>query len=162
MLHPSDRGFCAPLSPPSGPTHSGARPRVPSVSVPREKASRVHCDATARGSAVLLHADDQESLERSRYTLPEEDATPTQHLEPGRSGPPHHPHVHCFVAAGGLSFDRTHWIQPRYPFFLSVKVLSRVFRGKFVFALKRNFRQGKLGFYGNLKPLAHPKAFSNH
>jgi len=64
------------------------------------------------------------------------------------------------VAAGGLSLDRTHWIQPRYPFFLSVKVLSRIFRGKFVFALKRNFRQGKLGFYGNLKPLAHPKAFS--
>jgi hypothetical protein len=68
MLHPSDRGFCAPLSPPSGPTHSGAHPRVPSVSVPREKASRVHCDATARGSAVLLHADDQASLGRSQYT----------------------------------------------------------------------------------------------
>jgi hypothetical protein len=64
------------------------------------------------------------------------------------------------VPAGGLSLDRTHWIQPRYPFFLPVKVLSRVFRGKFVAALKRNFRQGKLGFHGNLKPLAHPKAFS--
>jgi hypothetical protein len=64
------------------------------------------------------------------------------------------------VPAGGLSSDRTHWIQPRYPFFLPVKVLSRVFRGKFVSALKRNFRQGKLGFYGKLKPLAHPKVFS--
>ncbi len=72
----------------------------------------------------------------------------------------HHPHVHCVVPAGGLSLDRTHWIQPRYPFFLPVKVLSRVFRGKFVAALKRNFRQGKLGFHGNLKPLAHPKVFS--
>ena len=72
----------------------------------------------------------------------------------------HHPHVHCVVPAGGLSLDRTHWIQPRYPFFLPVKVLSRVFRGKFVAALQRNFRQGKLGFYGNLKPLAHPKVFS--
>jgi hypothetical protein len=59
-----------------------------------------------------------------------------------------------------LSLDRTHWIQPRYPFFLPVKVLSRVFRGKFVSALKRNFRQGKLGFHGNLKTLAHPKVFS--
>ena len=39
-------------------------------------------------------------------------------------------------------------------------MLSRVFRGKFVAALKRNFRQGKLGFHGNLKPLAHPKVFS--
>jgi hypothetical protein len=72
----------------------------------------------------------------------------------------HHPHVHCVVPAGGLSLDRTHWIHPRYSFFLPVKVLSRVFRGKFVSALKRNFRQGKLGFHGNLKPLAHPKAFS--
>jgi predicted RNA-binding Zn-ribbon protein involved in translation (DUF1610 family) len=72
----------------------------------------------------------------------------------------HHPHVHCVVPAGGLSLDRTHWIQPRYPFFLPVKVLSRVFRGKFVAALKRNFRQGKLGFHGNLKPLAHSKVFS--
>ncbi len=72
----------------------------------------------------------------------------------------HHPHVHCVVPAGGLSLDRTHWVQPRYPFFLPVKALSRVFRGKFVAALKRNFRQGKLGFHGTLKPLAHPKAFS--
>src|ERR1700745_2460337 len=59
----------------------------------------------------------------------------------------HHPHVHCVVPAGGLSLARTHWIQPRYPFFLPVKVLSRVFRGKFVAALKRSFRQGKLAFH---------------
>jgi hypothetical protein len=72
----------------------------------------------------------------------------------------HHPHAHCVVPAGGLSLDHTHWIQPRYPFFLPLKVLSRVFRGKFIAALKRNFRQGKLGFHGNLSPLAHPKAFS--
>src|SRR5260370_15129485 len=89
MLHPSDRGFCAPLSPPSGPTHSGAHPRVPSVSVPREKASRVHCDATARGSAVFLHADDQETLERGRYTISEQAATPAQTSEPCSNGHPH-------------------------------------------------------------------------
>jgi putative transposase len=71
-----------------------------------------------------------------------------------------HPHVHCVVPAGGLSLDRPHWIRPRYPFFLPVKVLSRVFRGKFVAALKHNFRQGKLGFHGHLNPLVHPKAFS--
>ena len=44
----------------------------------------------------------------------------------------HHPHVHCVIPAGGLSADHTRWVQPRYPFFLPVKVLSRVFRGKFV------------------------------
>jgi hypothetical protein len=71
-----------------------------------------------------------------------------------------HPHAHCVVPAGGLSLDHTHWIQPRYPFFLPVKVLSRVFRGKFIAALQRNFRQGKLDFHGTLKPLAHPQAFS--
>jgi Putative transposase len=51
-----------------------------------------------------------------------------------------HPHVHCVVPAGGLSLDHTHWIKNRYAFFLPVKVLSRVFRGKFVAALKRAFR----------------------
>src|SRR3984885_3202916 len=72
----------------------------------------------------------------------------------------HHPHVHCVVPAGGLSPDHRCWIPSRYRFFLPVKVLGRVFRGKFVAALQRNFRQGKLGFHGNLRPLAHPKAFS--
>jgi len=72
----------------------------------------------------------------------------------------HHPHVHCVVPAGGLSLDRTRWIPSRSRFFLPVKVLSRVFRGKFVAALQRNFRQGKLGLHGHLKPLAHPKVFS--
>src|SRR5881398_581402 len=42
-----------------------------------------------------------------------------------------HPHIHCVIPAGGLSLDHHRWIRPRYPFFLPVKVLSRVFRGKF-------------------------------
>jgi hypothetical protein len=58
-----------------------------------------------------------------------------------------HPHVHCVVPAGGLSLARTHWIPSRSRFFLPVTVLSRVFRGKFVAALQRNFRRGKLGFH---------------
>jgi hypothetical protein len=61
----------------------------------------------------------------------------------------HHPHVHCVIPAGGLSTDHSRWIQPRYPFFLPVKVLRRVFRGKFVAGLQRAFQQGKLGFYGD-------------
>ena len=72
----------------------------------------------------------------------------------------HHPHVHCVVPAGGLSLHRSHWIQPRSAFFLPVKVLRPVFRGKFLAALQQNFRQGKLGFHGPLKPLAHPNAFA--
>ena len=73
----------------------------------------------------------------------------------------HHPHVHCVAPAGGLSPDHQRWIQPRYRFFLPVKVLRRVFRGKFVAGLQRAFANGQLGFYGDLKPLAEAKAFAS-
>jgi predicted Zn-ribbon and HTH transcriptional regulator len=72
----------------------------------------------------------------------------------------HHPHVHCVLPAGGLSPDHSRWIPSRRSFFLPVKVLSRVFRGKFTQALKRAFCEGKLGFHGTLKLLAQPKTFS--
>jgi len=73
----------------------------------------------------------------------------------------HHPHVHCVVPAGGLSPDHQRWIHSRYRFFLPVKVLSRVFRGKFIAGLRRAFADGQLGFYGDLKLLAKAKAFSS-
>jgi hypothetical protein len=59
-----------------------------------------------------------------------------------------HPHVHCIVPAGGFAPDRKAWIRPRYAFFLPVKVLSRVFRGKFIEALRRAYRQKRLQFFG--------------
>jgi len=71
----------------------------------------------------------------------------------------HHPHVHCVIPSGGLSLDHQSWIYPRYPFFLPVKVLGRVFRGKFVAGLKRAFHQRELAFPGSLQPLAAEKAF---
>src|SRR5262250_1856777 len=71
----------------------------------------------------------------------------------------HHPHVHCVIPAGGLSPDHTRWIQPRYPFFLPIKILSRVFRGKFVADLRRAFQQEKLGFYGDQGLLQDPQRF---
>jgi hypothetical protein len=71
----------------------------------------------------------------------------------------HHPHIHCVIPSGGLSLDHQHWVHPRYPFFLPVKVLSRVFRGKFVDGLKLAFSQGKLAFPGSLRPLTSKKAF---
>ena len=72
-----------------------------------------------------------------------------------------HPHVHCVVPAGGLSLDHTHWIRSHNTFFLPVKVLGRVFRGKFVAALKRAFQNGQLDFHGGLQPLAQPKTFTS-
>lgn len=72
----------------------------------------------------------------------------------------HHPHVHCVVAGGGLSADGSRWIQARSGFFLPVRVLSKVFRGKFVDALKRRFRSGELAFHGALHNLADRRLFS--
>jgi Putative transposase/Transposase zinc-binding domain len=71
----------------------------------------------------------------------------------------HHPHAHCVIPAGGLSPDHQHWVHPRYAFFLPVKVLSRVFRGKFTAGLKRAFRKRQLAFPGSLQPLAQERAF---
>jgi len=71
----------------------------------------------------------------------------------------HHPHAHCVIPAGGLSLDHQRWVHPRYPFFLPVKVLSRVFRGKFTAGLKRAFRKNRLVFPGSLQPLAKERAF---
>jgi hypothetical protein len=71
-----------------------------------------------------------------------------------------HPHIHCVIPAGGLSPNHQSWVRPPYAFFLPVKVLSRVFRGKFVAGLKRAFRDGKLLFPGNMKPLTEQKVFS--
>jgi hypothetical protein len=70
-----------------------------------------------------------------------------------------HPHIHCVIPAGGLSPDHSRWIHPKHHFFLPVKVLSRVFRGKFVSGLKRLFRQKKLRFHGSLQSLGEGKIF---
>src|SRR6202158_4864842 len=71
-----------------------------------------------------------------------------------------HPHIHCVVPAGGLSFDHTQWIRSHSRFFLPVNILSPVFRGKFVAGLKRAFSSHHLAFHGKLKPLAAAKAFA--
>jgi hypothetical protein len=71
-----------------------------------------------------------------------------------------HPHIHCVIPAGGLSPDHRRWVRPRYPFFLPVKVLSRVFRGKFLAGLKRLHRCNKLQCAGPAAILADPQQFA--
>jgi len=71
-----------------------------------------------------------------------------------------HPHVHCVVAAGGLSPDHTRWIYAQENYFLPKKVLRKVFRGKFVNALEEAFQNGQLNFHADLKLLADPKTFA--
>ena len=74
----------------------------------------------------------------------------------------HHPHVHCIVPGGGLSPDRTRWIAGPPGFFLSVKVLGRLFRRLFLERLAAAFADGGPRFFGDLTPLAAPRAFAAH
>ena len=71
-----------------------------------------------------------------------------------------HPHIHCVVPAGGFSPDHRRWVRPRYPFFLPVRVLSRVFRGKFLAGLKRLHRRKKLQCAGPAAALADRQQFA--
>jgi Putative transposase len=71
----------------------------------------------------------------------------------------HHPHVHCVVPAGGLAPDGARWIHARPTFFLPVKVLRQVFRGKLVAGLRDAFTQGRLHFPGALAALATAAPF---
>jgi Putative transposase/Transposase zinc-binding domain len=66
----------------------------------------------------------------------------------------HHPHVHCVVPGGGLSFDEAHWVSCPRGFLFPVRVLGRVFRGKFLELLRAAFDRGKLTFRGKLSALA--------
>jgi hypothetical protein len=68
-----------------------------------------------------------------------------------------HPHVHCVVPTGGLSADHQRWVRPKYAgFFLPVKVLSRVFRGKLVAALRRAYARDQLDLAGATEDLRDP------
>ena len=70
-----------------------------------------------------------------------------------------HPHVHCVVTGGGLSPDGSRWVAGRADFFVPVRVLSRVFRGKFLAGLRAAFKRGRLRFPGRLAALARPRRF---
>lgn len=74
----------------------------------------------------------------------------------------HHPHVHCVVPGGGLSEDGTEWISCKRGFFLPVKVLGRVFRGKFLEQTRHAFVQGRLSFQGSLSDLREPDRFREY
>jgi hypothetical protein len=79
----------------------------------------------------------------------------------------HHPHVHCVVTGGGLSCDANgqldaepRWLACRPGFFLPVRVLSRLFRGKFLSGLRQAYDNGKLSFHGRLETLRAARAFA--
>ena len=71
----------------------------------------------------------------------------------------HHPHVHGIVPGGGLAPDGKRWVACRPGFFLPVRVLSRLFRRRFLEELQRLHQAGKLQFFGEHAALADAKAF---
>ncbi|MFM7505106.1 MAG: IS91 family transposase [Rubrivivax sp.] len=74
----------------------------------------------------------------------------------------HHPHVHGIVPGGGLAPDGKTWVACRPGFFLPVRVLSRLFRRRFLEELQRLHETGKLRFFGELAAMADAAAFKTH
>lgn len=72
----------------------------------------------------------------------------------------HHPHIHCVVPGGGLTPDGSRWVSCRKGFFLPVKVLSRLFRGLFLDALRHAHAQCELQLHGSLAYLSDPDCFT--
>ncbi|MHC1742324.1 MAG: IS91 family transposase [Syntrophobacteraceae bacterium] len=70
-----------------------------------------------------------------------------------------HPHVHCIVTGGGLTPDGRCWKKSRRRFLLPVRVLSKVFRGKFLALFKRACRSGSVIFSGETASLNNEAAF---
>jgi putative transposase/transposase-like zinc-binding protein len=85
----------------------------------------------------------------------------------------HHPHVHCVVPGGGLAVSSKttgtiatapgdqapRWVSCRSNWFLSVAVLSQLYRGKYLAALRKAYHAGQLQFAGSTAPLASPAAW---
>ncbi len=72
----------------------------------------------------------------------------------------HHPHVHGIVPGGGLSADGERWVACRRGFFLPVRVLSRLFRRRFLEELEKLHHAGQLQFFGEHAGLTEASAFN--
>ncbi len=70
-----------------------------------------------------------------------------------------HPHIHCVVTGGGLSLDGKSWISCRKMFFIPVKVMSALFRGKLLAYIKSSFEAGEFIFPGGISHLKEPRVF---
>jgi hypothetical protein len=72
----------------------------------------------------------------------------------------HHPHVHGIVPGGGLAPDGARWVACKPGFFLPVRVLSRLFRRRFLEELHQAHRSGRLQFFGEFVGLTDARAFA--
>ncbi len=72
-----------------------------------------------------------------------------------------HPHVHCIVTGGGLSPEEDKWVSCRKGFFIPVRVMSELFKGKFLDYLRQAYESGKLTFPGIISHLEQPNTFES-
>ena len=72
----------------------------------------------------------------------------------------HHPHVHCVVPGGGLSLDGKRWVSCPPGFFLPIRVLRTVFRGKLLDLTRQAFAEGELQLQGDLARLKDADEFA--
>jgi hypothetical protein len=70
-----------------------------------------------------------------------------------------HPHIHCIVTGGGLSSDGDRWVSCRKRFFIPVRVMSALFRGKLLAYLKSAFEAGEFIFPGGIVHLKESHVF---
>jgi hypothetical protein len=65
------------------------------------------------------------------------------------------------VPGGGLSLDNARWIRSKKKFFIPVKVLSRIFRGKFLYYFNELYLKNKLKFPRNINELSSRNIFNS-
>ncbi|MBS3949286.1 MAG: IS91 family transposase [Peptococcaceae bacterium] len=70
----------------------------------------------------------------------------------------YHPHIHTVVMAGGLT-KLNKWKSSSKKFFIPVKVLSKIFRGKYLHYLKQYYHEQLLTFHGDSEQLQKPQKF---
>src|ERR1700751_842813 len=135
-----------PISTSSSP-YRGRSPRSP---IPTRPSSMSCCSKTAAETLIPIAADPKHLGARIGLTAV---------LHTWGSALTHHPHVHVIVPGGGLSPDGSRWIACRPRFFLSVEVLSRLFRRLFLERLTDVYKAGRLQFFADQAALAQPAAF---
>jgi predicted Zn-ribbon and HTH transcriptional regulator len=71
-----------------------------------------------------------------------------------------HPHIHCIVPGGGISFSQDQWISPKNPeFFVPFKVMAKLFQKKLLAGLKELHKKNKLSFFDHDYHLYDPREF---
>lgn len=75
-----------------------------------------------------------------------------------------HPHLHCIMPAGGLSFNKEHWVHSKHKkdkhFFVSYRILSAKFKGKYLALLQKAFDNKQIRFNKDIKPYGGSKKFA--